>query len=135
MIENCRKAKEESIEDMDPWEELREEERLSLYASSLPSNFVEGLLTSKVCVYKAFCLMHLLQAHAQRVRQYSPALSIRWHIRLTWVAAQSNARSTPEERNMRCSCSKNTVRHSYIFVTFPFLLFFHLQNAKLGSGY
>lgn len=45
MIENRRKAKEESIEDIDPWEELREEKRLSLYASSLPSNFAEGLLT------------------------------------------------------------------------------------------
>lgn len=77
--------------------------------------------------------MHLIQAHVQRVRQYSPALSIRWHIRLTWVAAQSYARSTPEERNMRCSCSKNIVRHSYIFVTFPFLLFFPSPKRKAGK--
>lgn len=28
MIENCMKAKEESIEDIDSWEELREEKRL-----------------------------------------------------------------------------------------------------------
>lgn len=45
MIENCMKAKEELTEDIDSWEELREDKRLSLYALSLPSNSVEGLLT------------------------------------------------------------------------------------------
>lgn len=44
MIENCMQATEESIEDIDPWEELREEKQLALYASSLPSNFIEDLL-------------------------------------------------------------------------------------------
>lgn len=35
MIENCMKSKEESIEDIDPWEELPEKKNSMLQASHL----------------------------------------------------------------------------------------------------
>lgn len=136
----CMQAPEESIEDIDPWEELREEKRLALHASSLQSDLKRTSEPEMIRCLKSIPLNArgcLSKADVQMgwSTRYRPGCQVACISTKPggWLHNQKPS-SALEEMILTCFGNKCMARYSEEFITFPFLLFSHLQSAKLVSG-